>query len=73
MFPVVLKFIKENISQVEILRSPIQQSMDSNFNTAACAADLRSMQISHTTPQKPGHFCGMPHSAPRCTIPHYAA
>jgi hypothetical protein len=47
--------------------------MDSNFNTVACAADLRSMQISHTTPQKPGHFCGMPHSAPRRTIPHYAA
>jgi hypothetical protein len=22
------------------------------------------MQISHKTRQKPGHFCGMPHSAP---------
>jgi hypothetical protein len=31
------------------------------------------MQISHTTLQKPGHFCGMPHSAPRRSIPHYTA
>jgi hypothetical protein len=47
--------------------------MDSNFITAVCAADLRRMQISHTTPQKPGHFCGMPQSAPRHTIQHHAA
>jgi hypothetical protein len=47
--------------------------MDSNFNTAACAADLWSMQISPTTPQNPGNFCEMPHSAPWRTIPHYAA
>jgi hypothetical protein len=30
------------------------------------------MQISHTTPQKPVHICGMSHSAPRRTNPHYA-
>jgi hypothetical protein len=47
--------------------------MDSNFNIVACAADPWSMQISHTTPQKNEHFCGMPHFAPRRTILHYAA
>jgi hypothetical protein len=31
------------------------------------------MQISHKTRKKPGHFCGMPHSTPRRTIPHHAA
>jgi hypothetical protein len=49
--------------------------MDSNFNTAVCAADLRRMQISLTTPQKPKHFCicRIPrHAAPFCTTPHDA-
>jgi hypothetical protein len=31
------------------------------------------MQISHNTRQKPGNFCGMPHSTSRLTIPFHAA
>jgi hypothetical protein len=46
--------------------------VDSNFTTMAYAADLWSMQMSHYRWQKPGHFCGMSHSAPRRTIPHHA-
>jgi hypothetical protein len=50
--------------------------MDSNFNTAACAADLRSMQISHPTPQSLdiSAECRIPrHAAPFHTMPHDAA
>jgi hypothetical protein len=50
--------------------------MDSNFNAAACAADLRSMKISHTMPQKHGHFaeCRIPrHASLFRTTPHEAA
>jgi hypothetical protein len=53
--------------------------MDSNFNTAAGAADLRSMQTKPHRATKAWTFLrnaafrAAPHSAPRRTILHHAA